>query len=138
MAQHPSVEYVEIKGTICEEDVGNVGAVMGNLVDACYGVQDEYNVNGEVGETGASEERDVPDAKYNEYKRLAIKKLYPSCEGPDISLSTIEFKDIPSNKRYIEGSIAKFYIVAESVRYCIEYMPNPLEGNHRRTYEAFL
>ncbi|KAM7495955.1 hypothetical protein LguiA_020369 [Lonicera macranthoides] len=56
MAQHPSVEYVEIKGTICEEDVGNVGAVMGNLVDACYGVQDEYNVNGEVGETGASEE----------------------------------------------------------------------------------
>ncbi|KAM7503376.1 hypothetical protein LguiB_002280 [Lonicera macranthoides] len=49
-----------------------------------------------------------------------------------------EFKDIPSNKRYIEGSIAESYIVAESVRYCMEYMPNPLEGNHRRTHEAFL
>ncbi|KAM7477565.1 hypothetical protein LguiA_025778 [Lonicera macranthoides] len=49
-----------------------------------------------------------------------------------------EFKDIPSNKRYIEGSIAESYIVAESVRYCMEYMPNPLEGNHRCTHEAFL
>ena len=31
-----------------------------------------------------------------------------------------EFKDIPSNKRYIE------------------YMPNQLKGNHKRIYEAFL
>ena len=49
-----------------------------------------------------------------------------------------EFKDIPSNKRYVEGSIAESYVVGESVRYCMEYMPNPLEGNHKRTHEAFL
>ena len=49
-----------------------------------------------------------------------------------------EFKDIPSNKRYVEGSIAESYIVGESVRYCMEYMPNPLDGNHKRTREAFL
>ncbi|KAM7480959.1 hypothetical protein LguiB_005542 [Lonicera macranthoides] len=79
--QHLSVEHVEIDGTLCEEDIGNVGAEMGNLVDACYGVQDEYNVDGEVGETGASEERDAPNAKYNEYKRLAMEKLYPSCNS---------------------------------------------------------
>ena len=49
-----------------------------------------------------------------------------------------EFKDIPSNKRYVEGSIAESYIVGESVRYCMEYMPNALDGNHKRTREAFL
>ena len=49
-----------------------------------------------------------------------------------------EFKDIPSNKRYVEGSIAESYVVGESVRYCMEYMPNPLDGNHKRTREAFL
>ena len=49
-----------------------------------------------------------------------------------------EFKDIPSNKRYVEGSIAESYIVGESVRYCMEYMPNPLDGNHKRTREVFL
>ncbi|EYU40698.1 hypothetical protein MIMGU_mgv1a021759mg, partial [Erythranthe guttata] len=49
-----------------------------------------------------------------------------------------DFKDIPSNKRYIEGSIAESYIVGESVRYCMEYMPNSLDGNHKRTRQAFL
>lgn len=49
-----------------------------------------------------------------------------------------DFKDIPSNKRYIEGSIAESYVIAESVRYCMEYMPNSLDGNHKRTREAFL
>ena len=49
-----------------------------------------------------------------------------------------EFKDISSNKRYIEGSIAESYIVGESVRYCMEFMPNPLEGNQKCTHKAFL
>lgn len=49
-----------------------------------------------------------------------------------------EFKNIPSNKSFVEGSIAESYIVGESVRYCMEYMPNPLEGNHKHTREAFL
>ncbi|KAM7474177.1 hypothetical protein LguiB_021420 [Lonicera macranthoides] len=115
IAQHPSIDHVELEGNIGEEDIGDIGVEMGNLVDACYGVQDEANVDGEVGQTGAFEERDVPNAKQMK-----------------------EFKDIPSNKRYIEGSITESYIVAESVRYCMEYMPNSLEGNHKRTHEAFL
>ena len=49
-----------------------------------------------------------------------------------------DFKDIPSNKRYVEGSIAESYVVAESVRYCMEYMINPSDGNHKRSREAFL
>lgn len=47
-------------------------------------------------------------------------------------------KNIPSNKRYVEGSIAESYIVSESVRYAMEYMPNPKEGNHSYTREDFL
>lgn len=38
-----------------------------------------------------------------------------------------DFKDIPSNKHYVEGSITESYIVMESIRYCMEYMPNPLK-----------
>jgi hypothetical protein len=49
-----------------------------------------------------------------------------------------EFKDIPSNKRYIEGSIAEAYVVSESVTYAMEYMPNALGGSHRSTREDFL
>ena len=71
IAHHPSVDHVELEGNISEENVGDVGVEMGNLVDACYRVQEEPNVDGEFGETGTFEERDVPNAKYNEYKRLA-------------------------------------------------------------------
>ncbi|PIA27802.1 hypothetical protein AQUCO_07500017v1 [Aquilegia coerulea] len=49
-----------------------------------------------------------------------------------------ELKSIPKNKRYIEGSIAEAYLVSESVRYAIEYMPNSENGNHKATREAFL
>lgn len=49
-----------------------------------------------------------------------------------------ECKDIPSNKRYVEGSIAESYLVAESVRYAMEYMSNPRAGNHKYSQEAFL
>lgn len=49
-----------------------------------------------------------------------------------------ECKNIPSNKRYVEGSIAESYIVSESVRYAMEYMPNSRDGNHKATREAFL
>ena len=49
-----------------------------------------------------------------------------------------DFKGIPSNKWYVEGSITESYVVAESVRYCMEYMPNSLDGNHKRSREAFL
>ena len=49
-----------------------------------------------------------------------------------------DFKNIPSNKRYVEGSIAESYVVVESVRYCMEYMSNPHDENHKHTREAFL
>ncbi|OVA01971.1 hypothetical protein BVC80_1479g6 [Macleaya cordata] len=49
-----------------------------------------------------------------------------------------ECKNIPSNKRYVEGSIAESYLVSESVRYAMEYMPNGQDGNHKATWEAFL
>jgi hypothetical protein len=48
------------------------------------------------------------------------------------------YKNIPSNKRYVEGSIAESHIVSESVRYAMEYMPNPKDGNHYCTREDFL
>jgi hypothetical protein len=48
------------------------------------------------------------------------------------------YKKYAGNKRYIEGSIAEKYIVEESTLYCMEYMPNPNEGNHKYTHEYFL
>ncbi|OVA03948.1 hypothetical protein BVC80_1455g17 [Macleaya cordata] len=48
-----------------------------------------------------------------------------------------ECKNIPSNKCYIERSIVESYLVAESVRYAMEYMPNAQDGNHKSTREAF-
>lgn len=47
-------------------------------------------------------------------------------------------KNIPSNKRYIEGSISEAYLVSESVRYAMEYMPNPRDGNHSSKQASFL
>lgn len=46
-----------------------------------------------------------------------------------------ECKDIPSNKRYVEGSIAESYLVRESVRYAMEYIPN---SQHKTTGQVFL
>ena len=48
-----------------------------------------------------------------------------------------EFKDKPSNKRYVEGAITESYIFGESVRLYIEYMRNPLKGNHKCTHKVF-
>ena len=49
-----------------------------------------------------------------------------------------ECKDIPSNKRYVEGSISEAYLVSESVRYAMEYMPDPRTGNHSCKQAPFL
>lgn len=49
-----------------------------------------------------------------------------------------ECKNIPSNKRYIEGSIAESYIISESVRHAMEYMPNSRDRNHKSKRVAFL
>ena len=50
-----------------------------------------------------------------------------------------ECKDIPNNKRFVEGSIAESYLVSESVRYAMEYIPNPRRKNHKSTTgEVFL
>ena len=49
-----------------------------------------------------------------------------------------ECKNIPSNKRYVEGSISEAYLVSESIRYAMEYMSNPRMGNHSSTQASFL
>lgn len=49
-----------------------------------------------------------------------------------------ECKNIPSNKRFVEGSISEAYLVSESVRYAMEYMPNPRDGNHSSKQAPFL
>ncbi|KAL6519581.1 hypothetical protein OROHE_017401 [Orobanche hederae] len=46
-----------------------------------------------------------------------------------------ECKDIPSNKRYVEGSIAESYLLRESVRYAMEYIP---DSQHKTTGLDFL
>ncbi|KAF5205938.1 cyclin-T1-5-like isoform X2 [Thalictrum thalictroides] len=42
------------------------------------------------------------------------------------------FKDIPSNKRYVEGSIVESCLVSESVKYAMEYMPK----SHNESFEV--
>ena len=49
-----------------------------------------------------------------------------------------ECKYIPSNKRFVEGSIAESYLVSESVRYVMEYIPNSQPKNHKTTAQVFL
>lgn len=48
------------------------------------------------------------------------------------------YKKCVGNKRYIEGNIVEKYIVEELTLYCVEYMSNSCEGNHKYTHEAFL
>lgn len=49
-----------------------------------------------------------------------------------------EYKNIPNNKRYYEGSIAESSLVDESVRHAMECMPNASDGNHKASWEDFL
>lgn len=49
-----------------------------------------------------------------------------------------ECKNQPSNKRFIEGCIAKGRIIEEGVRHAMECMPDATSGNHKQTWEAFL
>ncbi|KAM7477899.1 hypothetical protein LguiA_026112 [Lonicera macranthoides] len=143
IVQHPPIDHVEFEGNIGEEDVGDVGVEMGNLVDACYGLQDEPIVDGEVGQMGAFEEHDVPNAKYNEYKRLATKKLYPSCEGPDTTLSAIdEFAlDIPeevARPMLEKGWSQKFRTYKTTLRKSLESekeeAPRGMDLNHWKEF----
>ncbi|XP_026383634.1 uncharacterized protein LOC113279134 isoform X3 [Papaver somniferum] len=47
-------------------------------------------------------------------------------------------KNIPNNKRFIEGSISVSRLLQESVMGAMECMPNANDGNHKATWEAFL
>lgn len=49
-----------------------------------------------------------------------------------------DFKNIPSNKWYVEGSITESYLVSEFVRYTMEYMPSGWAGSHNSTCASFL
>ncbi|KAL6495076.1 hypothetical protein OROGR_030758 [Orobanche gracilis] len=106
--------------------------------------------------------REIQDAKYMVVEALCVleKKYFPvsffdisihlimhladealMC-GPSHTLwmypferSMKECKDIPSNKRYVEGSIAESYLLRESVRYAMEYIP---DSQHKTTGLDFL
>lgn len=52
ISQHLLVDHVELEGNIGEEDIRDVEVKMGNLVDACYRVQHEPNVDGKVSQIG--------------------------------------------------------------------------------------
>ena len=58
---------------------------MENLVDTHYRMNQDVESN----HTRPFEEPNTGNDKYNEYKRLASEKLYPSCEGPETTLSAI-------------------------------------------------
>lgn len=106
--------------------------------------------------------REIQDAKYMVVEALCVlEKKYFSVSFFDISIHLIvhladealmcgpshtlwmypfeqsmkECKDIPSNKRYVEGSIAESYLLRESVRYAMEYIPN---SQHKSTGLDFL
>ncbi|KAL6584302.1 hypothetical protein OROMI_003591 [Orobanche minor] len=106
--------------------------------------------------------REIQDAKYMVVEALCVleKKYFPvsffdisihlimhlsdealMC-GPSHTLwmypferSMKECKDIPSNKRYVEGSIAESHLLRESVRYAMEYIP---DSQHKTTGLDFL
>ncbi|KAI3844080.1 hypothetical protein MKW92_043909, partial [Papaver armeniacum] len=48
------------------------------------------------------------------------------------------YKNIPSNKRYPEGSIKENHLTSEGVVYAMEHVANSKDGNHKATREAFL
>ncbi|KAI3911098.1 hypothetical protein MKW92_012202, partial [Papaver armeniacum] len=49
------------------------------------------------------------------------------------------YKNIPSNKRYVEGSIKENQLVSEGVVHAMEHVGNnSKDGNHKATREAFL
>ena len=83
----PPVQQVE--EIIVEENIEEQGVGVENLVDVCYGVHGEPYVDVECGQSRVSKEDHVVNDKYNEYKRLSVEKLYPSCEGPETTLSSI-------------------------------------------------
>ena len=81
----PAVEPIDCEGH--DEADNNENERLQNLVDACYGVHEQHCV--EPDQEGFSEKSYVDNKKYNQYNKLAIEKLYPSCEGPETTLSAI-------------------------------------------------
>ena len=84
-----SIDHAPVEDVHKEENIEFGGLGMDNLVDASYGMHREANVHDDSGQAGVSKEPYIGNEKYNDYKRLSTEKLYPSCEGPETTLSAI-------------------------------------------------
>ncbi|KAF9589464.1 hypothetical protein IFM89_024027 [Coptis chinensis] len=79
-------------GDIEEETIGDVGIGMGNFVDSSFGLHGDV-VTGD-GSLGIEfDEPYVPEPdlgkRYYDYKKKSTEKLYPTCEGPETTLSAL-------------------------------------------------
>ncbi|KAF9595969.1 hypothetical protein IFM89_006715 [Coptis chinensis] len=93
--ENPCTDPV-VEPVIEEENTEVEGLGMGNFVDASYGVHEVV-----AGDLNEDEENHMEDfepppvlerdlgKRYNEYKKMAEQKLYPSCEAPVTTLSAV-------------------------------------------------
>lgn len=110
LVEYPPVERLEKENEIESNEDPRFG--IENLLDASYGVHEKTYVTNEGSNTGAFEEPYVANEKYEEYKRLATEKLYPTCEGPETTLSTIvELHNIKKQFGWSENSVTALLCV---------------------------
>ncbi|KAF9620174.1 hypothetical protein IFM89_010909 [Coptis chinensis] len=105
---YPVVDIVE------DENIEDRGLGLENLVDACYGVHEGVRgdvYGGATDQISDFEQPFVPEIdlgkKYAEYKSKAEEKLYPSCEGPVTTLSTVvELHDLKKQYGWSGNSVS--------------------------------
>ena len=72
---------------------------------------DDVTVNDQDGDTG-THEQPIFTKKYDEYMRLASEKLYPTCEGPETTLSAIvELHNLKKQYGWSGNSVTDLLIV---------------------------
>ncbi|KAF9603027.1 hypothetical protein IFM89_033752 [Coptis chinensis] len=75
-----------------EETIGDVGIGMGNFVDSAFGLHgDAVTCDGSLGIEFDEPYVPEPDIgkRYYDYKKKETEKLYPTCEGPETTLSAL-------------------------------------------------
>ncbi|KAF9608906.1 hypothetical protein IFM89_012074 [Coptis chinensis] len=75
-----------------EETIGDVGIGMGNFVDSAFRLHgDAVTGDGSLGIEFDEPYVPEPDLgkRYYDYKKKATEKLYPTCEGPETTLSAL-------------------------------------------------
>ncbi|KAF9615454.1 hypothetical protein IFM89_023560 [Coptis chinensis] len=144
--ENPCTDPV-VEPVIEEENTEAEGLGMGNFVDASYGVHEVV-----AGDLNEDEENHMEDfepppvlerdlgKRYNEYKKMAEQKLYPSCEAPVTTLSAVV--DLHNLKKKYEKNLCtkfrygkwvlrkdilnKFETLEEQIAAC----PDGIDPNH--------